>query len=443
MSQYSTSILVLFILLLSASCASEDGEPDTVLTVVERMPSIVNLGGSLNDNAEDIVPTQDGGYAVLGYTQSSDGDISDKDNTSFDYWLLKYDGQGNLEWTRTYGGSGDDRGNSLAQTTDGGYILAGYSSSSDGDSSKNEGGQDFWLVKTDAMGSIQWESSFGFPGRDVALAVDQTNDQGFLVVGELDVTASSGQGSTLSRHAGGNYWALKLDAEGTVEWSNFFGGTFTDTAFDIVFGENNEYFIIGSSDSNDVDISNNRGVYDFWIVKIAANGSLLWERNFGGSEIDEARAAVFLENGTVLVVGDTRSTDQNIATNNGGADVWLINIASNGDLLWERTYGGSAFDVGRDICRTAEGNFLIAGSSRSLDGDLSQNNGSNDLWLLQVDDQGNLQQEWNFGGTEIDFGHAVTQLQDGTIVLVGSSSSSDIDLQENKGFTDVLKIELR
>ena len=444
MFRYFAPLLTLLSLVVMVSCSNEESEPDVPTTTVTGvMPAVANLGGSLNDNAEDVVATSDGGYAVLGYTQSADGDVADKSDTSFDYWLLKYSAQGVLEWSKTYGGNGDDRGNSLKQTSDGGYIMAGYSTSNDGDVSANAGAQDFWLVKTDAMGTIQWERSFGFPGRDEALAVTQTEDLGFVVVGELDVTASQGQGATLRRHAGGNYWALKLDANGTVAWSNFFGGTFTDTAFDVMASNDNGFYIIGSSDSNDVDISNNKGAYDFWIVKIASDGSMLWERNFGGSEIDEARAAIAMDDGSLLVVGDTRSTDKDIAANKGGADVWLVNIGTNGDLLWERTFGGSAFDVGRDICSTSDGDFLIAGSSRSLDGDLSGNNGSNDLWVFQVDAMGNLQQEWGFGGSEIDFGHAVAQLQDGTIVVVGSSSSSDNDLEENKGFTDLLKIELR
>jgi len=440
MNRYQVLLIKLLMLLLVVSCSNDETVAETVATLVSE---VENLGGSLNDSAASVVATTDGGYAVLGHTQSADGDITTKSNTSFDYWLLKYNAAGNLEWSKTYGGSGDDRGNSLVQTRDGGYAIAGYSTSADGDSSKNEGGQDFWVLKVDGLGALQWERSFGFPGRDEALAIIETEDLGFVVVGELDVTASQGQGTTLRRHAGGNYWVLKLDSTGMVEWSNFFGGTFTDTAFDIVATRDNAFFVIGSSDSRDVDISNNKGAYDFWIVKVASNGSMLWERNYGGNEIDEAKAAVSLDNGSVLVVGDTRSLDQDVTSNNGGADVWLVNIASNGDLLWERTFGGSAFDVGRDINPAQDGDFLITGSSRSLDGDLTANNGSNDAWLLKVDEQGNLKQQWNFGGSEIDFGHAVTQLQNGTIVLVGASSSADQDLQENKGFTDILKIELR
>lgn len=426
-------------LLLSLVACSKNKIEDPGFTVNAR-----TFGGIENDNSKAVIRTSDNGYAVLGHTQSQDGDITDKQNTSFDYWLLKFDAQSTLQWTKTFGGSDDDRGNSLLQTSDGGFAILGYSQSSDGDVVENAGAQDHWIARTDTSGNLIWQKSYGFSGRDEGISVIQTNDLGFLIVGVLDVTASGGEGSTSRRkHAGGDYWAIKITANGELQWSNFFGGTFTDTAYDVVETQEGSFIIVGSSDSTDVDISDNKGAYDFWVVKISGSGDLVWEKNYGGSEIDEAHAIISSSDGNYLIVGETRSNDGDIAFNNGAADVWVIKISDNSDLIWEKTYGGSSFDVGRAITKLQNGGYIIAGSSRSADGDVSANQGQNDVWLLKIDDNGSLKWEQTIGGSQIDFAHAITELVDGTIIAVGETASSDMDIPQNKGFTDVLTIEIK
>lgn len=426
-------------LLLSLVACSKNKIENPGFTVNAR-----TFGGIENDNAKAVIRTSDNGYAVLGHTQSQDGDITDKQNTSFDYWLLKFDAQNTLQWTKTFGGSDDDRGNSLLQTSDGGFAILGYSQSSDGDVVENAGAQDHWIARTDTSGNLIWQKSYGFSGRDEGISVIQTNDLGFLIVGVLDVTASGGEGSTSRRkHAGGDYWAIKITANGELQWSKFFGGTFTDTAYDVVETQEGSFIIVGSSDSTDVDISDNKGAYDFWVVKISGSGDLVWEKNYGGSEIDEAHAIISSSDGNYLIVGETRSSDGDIAFNNGAADVWVIKISDNSDLIWEKTYGGSSFDVGRAITKLQNSGYIIAGSSRSADGDVSANQGQNDVWLLEIDDNGSLKWEQTIGGSQIDFAHAITELEDGTIIAVGETASSDMDIPQNKGFTDVLTIEIK
>jgi hypothetical protein len=294
----------------------------------------------------------------------------------------------------------------------------------------------------DSYGSILWEKSFGYSGVDTPNSIIQTNDQGYLITGVLDVSASNGQGSRLSsvqaRHAGGDYWVIKLNSSGNKEWSNYYGGTFTDTAYDTVQTNDNGYIIVGSSDSIDVDISNNKGNYDFWVIKISEFGDLIWEKSFGGDQVDEARAISQMADGNYLVVGDTRSSNLDISQNNGAADLWVIKISSDGSLLWEKTLGGSNFDVARSISKTHENDFLIAGSSRSSDGVFINNNGQNDALLLKINSNGYLQWQKTIGGPEIDFFYGAEELTDGSIVAVGDSDSSNIDIMENKGFKDLL-----
>ena len=427
------------------SCSSNDDENSSPDITNGTIDFAITLGGSLNDSAQSVINTTDGGYAILGFTQSIDGDVSDKQNENFDYWVLKFDAQDQLQWSRTYGGSSDDRGQDIIQTQDGGYAIIGSSLSNDGDVSNNAGMEDYWLVKLDASGAVSWQKSFGFQGNDSGFSVIQTNDQGYLISGILDVSASGGQGNssrTSNRHAGGEYWTIRLNASGDMLWSKFFGGSFTDMPEGIVETDDNGFIIVGGSDSFDIDITNNLGSYDFWIIKISDVGDLLWEKSFGGEEIDQARAIVKSGDGNFVIAGDTRSNSNDVSNNNGAADLWLIKISPEGELIWERTIGGSSFDVSRSIKRTRDNGFILAGSSRSSDIDVSENKGQKYAWVLKVDSNGNLQWERSIGGSNIDFAYGIAELNDNTIVVVGDTASNDQDITENKGFTDMLLIKM-
>ena len=438
-------INLFFVVLFFINC-SEDNDNSTPKDQDIEIDFITTLGGSKNESAQAIINTTDGGYAILGHAQSMDGDVTTKSNESYDYWLLKYDATNQLEWQKTYGGSADDRGADLIQTSDGGYVIVGKSKSNDFEVSENAGFDDFWVVKLGSNGSVSWENSFGFAGSDIPYSIIQTNDDGYLLTGVLDVSASNGQGdrnSILSRHAGGDYWVIKLNSNGVKQWSNYFGGSFTDTAYDAIQTEDDGYIIVGSSDSNDVDITNNRGTYDFWIIKISATGSLVWEKSLGGSEIDEAHAISKSADGNYLIAGDTRSSDLNISQNNGAADLWVIKITPEGTLLWEKSLGGSNFDVGRSISKTQDNGFLISGSSRSTNASFSSNKGQNDAWVVKINNSGNLEWQKTIGGSEVDFFYDAVELNDQTVVAVGDSNSSNEDIYENKGFTDLLILKLK
>ena len=351
---------VFFITLFLVSCSKDKDNSTPQIPDIE-VDDVKTLGGSKNESAQAVVNTTDGGYAILGHAQSMDGDVTNKSNESYDYWVLKYDSTNQLQWQKTYGGSDDDRGADLIQTSDGGYAIIGKSKSNDLEVSENAGFDDFWVSKLDSSGSISWEYTFGFAGSDTPYSIIQTNDNGYLLSGVLDVSASNGQGdrnSAASRHAGGHYWVIKLNANGIKQWSNYYGGSFTDTAYDAIQTEDDGYIVIGSSDSNDVDVANNKGSYDFWVIKISNNGDLVWEKSFGGSEIDEAHAISNTADGNYIIVGDTRSNDLDISQNNGAADLWVVKINPEGTLLWEKTLGGSSFDVGRAISKTQDNGFL-------------------------------------------------------------------------------------
>jgi hypothetical protein len=210
----------------------------------------------------------------------------------------------------------------------------------------------------------------------------------------------------------------------------------------VVETSENEYIIAASSDSKDFNISNNNGSYDFWILKIAADGTLIWEKSFGGSEIDEPRAVVATTDGNFMIVGDTRSSDKDVSNNRGGADLWMLKIATNGTLIWQKTIGASGFDVARSISKTDDNGFIIAGNSRSSDNGFT-NQGQNDAWILKVDIGGDVLWQKFIGGSENDLLLDAVQLNNLSIIAVGESTSANGDVKENKGFSDALIIKIK
>ena len=442
MKEFKKNIFLLTIVVCMFGCDKKE------IFISEQPASISfvkTFGGSKNESARSVLKTQDGGYAVFGYTQSNDGDVVSTQTTiQYDFWLLKFDANDNLEWQKTYGGSNDEKGYKIIQTQDGGFAVIGYSKSSDGDLVINEGFEDVWVLKLNALGVIEWKTNTGFSGSDKGFSIIQTLDGGYFLGAILDVTASGGLGNskTLNRHAGGDFWGIKISNTGSIEWRKYFGGTNTEICYDAVEVVDG-YLLIGSSDSLDVDIKNNKGSYDFWVVKIDKNGLLVWEKSFGGKEIDESYQIIKTADNNFLIVGETRSSDQDVSSQNGGADVWVLKIDSNGEMLWEKTYGGANFDAAKAITLTNDGNFLIAGNTRSVDNDVTNNNGENDVWVLKINPSGNLIWQKTIGGSGIDLANDIVELNDNSILVVGESNSNDKDVKENKGFTDLLIVKLK
>ena len=439
MKKYNLILLLVFLY----NCSKKD--VFEIPEITTNVYSIETIGGSKNDAFNAVTKTIDDGYIAAGYAQSNDGDIISKANISYDFLVSKFSSENILEWQKHFGGSENDKALDIIQTLGGDFIVLGSSESSNLDVSENAGSKDFWLVKLSNNGMLLWEKSFGFLGEDYGTTLLETKDGGFLITGVLDVSASNGQGnakSTIINHAGGDYWVLKTNNLGALEWSRYFGGSFTEIPLGIVETDNHNYIIVGSSDSNDFNISNNNGSYDFWMTKIAPDGSLLLEKTFGGSEIDEASAIIATNDGNFIIVGDTRSADKDVSKNNGAADIWILKVSKEGNLIWEKTIGGSSFEVAKAIYKTQDNGFLIAGSSRSLDNGF-QNKGQNDALILKIDENGNLLWQKTVGGSEIDFLYDVIELNNKSIIAVGESSSSDQDISENKGFTDALIIQIK
>ncbi len=429
-------------------------EPDENTTENFTVEFSTIYGGTQDDTFHEIIATNDGGYAALGYSQSVDGDITDNTEQVNMYWLLKTDEQGVIQWSKTYGGSGDDRGEHLIQTNDGGFLIAGSTTSSDGDVSENAGFYDNWILKLDASGAIQWERSYGFSGSDQLFSVIQTSDGGYFIGGFLDVSASGGEGNEgftntinhtsdtrATQHGVGEFWGHKLDTNGNLVWSRYFGGSNNDRAYQVIQAADGGILMVGASESNDFDITDSRGSYDFWVVRLDGSGNLLWEQSYGGTEIDIAYTATATLDGGYLLAGDSRSDDLDVSNPKGNADVWLVKIDDQGNIQWQKSLGGSNFESARAITPFNTG-YVITGGARSADGDVTSNNGQNDIWVVTTDANGNILKQQSFGGNNQDFGYGIA-IQENNIIIAGDTQSSSGNLIASKGGVDAVILKLQ
>lgn len=442
-----------FILIATLLFSCSKDRDDTIDAIEDSFVGEVewakSFGGSGDESFQALVATIDGGYAILGFSSSIDGDLVGKSTEVNDYWLLKLDAKGNMEWSRTYGGSKDDRGQSLVQTQDGGYAITGYAMSDDGDGSNNEGFHDNWILKLDAMGTIEWEKSFGFSGHDHSYDLVQTDDGGFYFVGFLDITSARADGNTekgessITAHGVGEFWGTKIDPQGNLQWRGYFGGTNNDRAHAVVRADDGGFVMAGFTESNDYDISETRGSYDFWVVKVDANGNLAWESSFGGTGIETAQDIAKTLDGGYVVTGSTFSNDVDVSMNHGESDAWLVKLDANGQMEWQKTYGGSRFEDAQAVVASKDGGYILVGNSKSNDGDVTDNAGENDIWAVKTNSEGAILWEKSLGGSGLDFGYDILETADGSLVLVGESSSPDFLDVQKKGKSDAVIVKLK
>ena len=342
------------------------------------------FGGSGWDVGFSVAQTSDGGYIVAGYTRSYGAGGND-------VWLIKTNSEGNRQWSRTFGGSDWDGAYSVAQTSDGGYIVAGYTRSYDA------GADDAWLIKTDSEGNEQWNRVFDGSGWDGAYSVEQTTDGGYILTGW--------RGSYIGRHQN-DIWLIKTDSEGNEQWNRVFGGLLLDVGRCVRQTSDGGYIVIGKT------WSYGAGCYDVWLIKTDSEGNKQWNRTFGGSEWDVGNCVAQTSDGGYIIAGRTTSYGA------GAGDAWLIKTDSEGDEQWNQTFGGSGYDVGYCVTQTSDGGYIIAGEARSY----ADSRG--DAWLIKTDSEGDEQWSQTFGGLGYyDVSYSVDQTSDGGYIVTGWTRS--------------------
>ena len=399
-----------------------------------------SFGGTSSDAPRCMALTSDGGSIAAGGSSSNDGDVS-ANNGGSDYWVVKLDGQGAIQWEVSLGGSAFDEAQSILQTADGGYIVAGYSNSIDGDVSGNHGSHDGWVVKLDGLGNMEWQKCLGGADLDGFHSVIQLPDASYALTGGT----RSNDGDVSGNHGDNDLWLVELDPNGVLLNQKCFGGSLNDSGRTIKRTMDQGYLLAGSSLSNDGDVSGHHGPddhYDMWVVKTDTSGAIQWQRSLGGSDDDVGYTALQAADGDHLVAGIAHSSDGDVSVSHGHFDVWLVRLDAMGDLEWERSYGGSETEHCLSIQPTLDGGFLLGCHSSSSDGDVTGHIGSPDYWLLEVNDVGDIQWQRCLGGTSADIATSAYQMEDGSFIIGGYARSTNGDVLGNHGLYDYWIVKL-
>ncbi len=340
------------------------------------------FGGGGGDWANSVQRTSDGGYILAGHTRSFGAGLDD-------IFLIKTDSRGNLQWAKTYGGTSQDYASSVQQTSGGGYIVAGYTASF------GAGGSDFFLIKTDANGNIQWAKTYGRVTSDRASSVQQTLDGGYIVAG---VTYPIGVVYT-------DIFLIKTDEFGNVQWAKTYEGTHNDYAYSVQQTSDGGYILAGYTGSFGA------GDNDIFLIKTDANGNIQWAKTYGGTYSDYAFSVQQTSDGGYIVAGYTTSFGA------GGADIFLIKTDEFGNVQWAKTYGGTDWDFAHTVQQTSDRGYIVAGYTYSFGAD------GEDAFLIKTDANGDIIWAKTYGGTLDDRVSSVQQTTDGGYIVAGSTLS--------------------
>ena len=288
-------------------------------------------------------------------------------------------GKPSMVWNQTFGGAGTDYGRSVAQTSDGGYIVAGYTDSA------GMGGADVYLVKTDSNGVESWNSTFGGADDDRGFSVAQTSDGGYIIVGE---TRSFGLGFR-------DVYLIKTDADGVESWSKTFGGVNDDLGYSVVQTGDGGYIIVGYTGA------------DVYLIKTDSGGTETWSKTFDKGSIDYGLCVAQTSDAGYIITGASYPSFP------GSPDVYLIKTDSNGTETWSKTFGGAGFDRGYSVVQTGDGGYIIAGETSSFGA------GLHDVYLIKTDSGGTETWSKTFGGAGDDCGYSLDQTMDGGYIIVG------------------------
>jgi hypothetical protein len=366
-------------------------------------------GGTYLDEVNSLLSTPDGGFLLSGSSSSRINGDKTQDNwdttsATYDYWIVKTDSLGNMQWDKRYGGEDDETLYETVITDDGGYLLAGIARSQiSGD--KSQVGRDtfpyiigdYWVVKIDPLGNKLWDKCFGGYGSDQLRAVAKAKDGGFVLAGYVG-SGAEGDITEGNRGLGADYWIIKIDSLGNKQWDKRYGGSSEEYLIDILT-TNDGGFLLGGQSASGADGDKSEPNWDvatgltmdYWIVKIDSSGNKQWDKRYGGTN-DEAFARIQQIDGGIIIGGVSGSGvngDKTEPSHSG--DYWIIKIDSLGNKLWDRCIGGNGFDALKDIEIIPDHRgYLLSGISRSnASGDKSENNTDiEDGWVVKIDTSG-------------------------------------------------------
>jgi hypothetical protein len=407
------------------------------------------FGGSNFDGPYAIQQTVDGGYILAGLTESIDGDITGFHNGQWaDLWIVKLDSNGFLQWQKCLGGRDNDVAYAILQIDDG-YIIAGGTASTDGDITNNHGSDDGWIIKVDSSGTIKWQKCYGGIYDEDFIDIQQTTDGGYIAVGTTD--SNNGDVSGLHGPAGNaeDWWVVKIDSGGALQWQKCLGGTGDDGAYSVRQTNDGGYILTGFTNSKDGDISGiHAGVYlDVWLVKLDNLGHIKWQKCLGGANSDLGYAMEITKDGGYIIGGATQSNDGDVSGNHNssgnGQDYWVVKTDSLGNVQHQKCLGGSfTSEAVYSIIQTIDGGYIVSGQTASNDGDVTGSHGSYDFWIVKLDTTLNIEWEMCLGGSGSEQEPYIIQTKEGGYLVAGASASNDGEVSGNHGFFDMWIVKL-
>ncbi len=348
-------------------------------------------GGTLDEQATSLLITDDGGFICAGFTTSMDGDLTGVNIPgNGDYWVFKCDSSGTIEWQNCYGGSNEDLPDQIIQSYEGGYALIGRTDSYDHDviglHDTLSTAFDIWVTRIDSMGNIQWAKCFGGTANDLGISIALCPDSGYVIFGNT----YSNDGDINGSHGAWDYWVAKIDKMGNIQWGKCYGGFFEEgsPAFgaqgQIITDITGGYVFLGQTNSFDGDVTGSHGGPDCWLVKLDSAGIIQWQKCLGGTSIDWGNSVCQISDSTYVILSSTSSNDGDITGHHYQTDFWVANIDLSGDIIWQNCYGGNCIDNGSSIAETIDGGLIFVGGTCSNDGDVSGNHGQWDMWVVKL-----------------------------------------------------------
>ena len=421
---------------------------DSIYVIAQKNPYNIEwsrcYGGSGFEYLFSTIYNTNSGQISVGYTSSNDGDVKGFHGQS-DAWVLKSAINGTLDWQKCFGGTGIDEFRCVQKTNDGGFVFAGFSTSNDGDLTSNYGKSDVWVVKTDYYGNIEWQKNYGGSDDEQAQYIQQTKDDGFIIVGWTysyngDVTGNHRRFGVVTEDA----WVIKIDSIGNIEWQKCFGGSDDDGGTSILQTKDKGYIILAGTNSNDGDVNGNHGNLDTWIVKIDSIGNIEWQKCYGGSLGDNAISFQITKDAGYIIAGGTSSNDGDVHGFHGGnGDAWVIKLDSIGNIEWQKCFGGTKSDYANAVIQTEDEGYFLGGSTFSYDGDVNTNHKGN-AWVIKLDNKANIEWQNVYGGSNEEQLYSVVQINKDEYLFAGDTYSNDGDVHGNhsKNKTDAWIVKL-
>ncbi|MDR6764319.1 hypothetical protein J2Y38_004552 [Flavobacterium sp. 2755] len=440
-----------------------------------------SYGGIHADYLFDAQPTADYGFILAGSSVSDKtGNKTEDNHGDLDYWIWKMSEKGELEWQKSIGGNGFDLLQSIKNTNDGGFILAGTSSSGNSFQKKEEskGLSDFWVIKLDASGTEQWQRTIGGDGQDELVCAFQTKDGGYILGGSSSSSPSSISNNKIdekitasaktdlyskSEKSRGNmdYWIVKLDRKGVIEWQKTYGGEYAELLRSMEQTSDNGYILAGYSTSpisgDKTEAANGSG--DYWIVKLNDSGAIEWQKTYGAEGDDQPYVIHQTAEGGYIAGGNSNSTGALTSLGGivgNGTDFWVLRLDTEGGVLWSKTFDFGKVDILTSLVENNDHTYLIGGHAKtetrqSLIGDLAkkagvgkEKDGINDYIALKIDDKG--EELWNktVGSNGEDILRKLVETRDGGYLMAGTSNStSSKDKNSNIGGNDFWVVKLK